>query len=168
MQSNSLPNHCFYSSETNPVEIETDWKVKFNSNVVGEGLNKSFDTSLGINGCGSTPNTFSTKERHILAIIIDGLRPDALMQANTPAFDSLIDNGLLSIETRTHLEESTMSGPGWTSLLKGVEPSKHGDYGNSDSDWLSHGCDYKTFLWYAKDAGLTTCSVSTDQKIFAH
>ena len=35
VQSNSLPNHCFYSKDTNPVETETDWKVKFNPNVNG-------------------------------------------------------------------------------------------------------------------------------------
>ena len=36
VQSNSLPNHCFYSHENNPAEVETDWTVKFNPDVDGE------------------------------------------------------------------------------------------------------------------------------------
>ena len=33
VQTNSLPNHCFYSPQTNPVEVETDWQVEFNPDV---------------------------------------------------------------------------------------------------------------------------------------
>ena len=55
VQSNSLPNHCFYSFLNNPVEIETDWKVKFNPDVTGQSYypdtEKEVETSLGIDGC---------------------------------------------------------------------------------------------------------------------
>ena len=35
VQSNGLPNHCFYSPANNPVEADTDWTVKFNPDMTG-------------------------------------------------------------------------------------------------------------------------------------
>ena len=89
MQSNSLPNHCFYSSINNPVEKETDWKVEFNSDV------KVIDaddpqTDLGIEDCSSDTISETVKKRHVLALIIDGLRSDALGIAMTPTLDRLM------------------------------------------------------------------------------
>ena len=66
--------------------------------------------NLGINGCGSTSVADSGKIRKVLAINIDGLRPDALMVANTPTFDNLMAKGLYSLEARTQLQLETWSG----------------------------------------------------------
>src|SRR3989338_11062228 len=60
----------------------------------------------------------------VLLIGVDGLRPDALLQAATPNIDSLIAEGAYSVEARTGLH--TLSGPGWSNILTGVWENKHG------------------------------------------
>ena len=66
----------------------------------------------------------------VLVIGIDGLRPDALNAARTPAIDSLIDNGCFSESTKIlgerYRKNDTVSGPGWSSFLTGVWADKHG------------------------------------------
>ena len=123
---------------------------------------------MGIDGCGSTPNSFSTKDRRVLSIIIDGLRPDALTLATTPTFDKLMEKGLYSLESRTQLEKGTWSAQGWTTNFKGVRPSKHGYHSNAYEDWFSYGCNYKSFLWYAKDFGLKTCAAHNWMPLMTH
>ena len=60
VQSNSLPNHCFYSPHTNPVELETDWQVEFNPDVMVEGYSPPL-VELGIKDCSSDAITDSEK-----------------------------------------------------------------------------------------------------------
>ena len=67
-------------------------------------------------------NGLPTKK--VLILGIDGLRPDALIAANTPNVDRLLENGCFSAEAQTG--QYTVSGPGWSSLLTGVWWSKHG------------------------------------------
>lgn len=61
----------------------------------------------------------------VLVLGIDGCRSDALQQANTPNLDQLIANGRYSwfVDRGNHY---TWSGAGWSSLLTGVWPDKHG------------------------------------------
>lgn len=59
----------------------------------------------------------------LLYIGIDGLRPDALLAADTPAIDSLIERGVLS--TNAHCEDLTFSGPNWSTILHGVHRDRH-------------------------------------------
>ena len=64
--------------------------------------------------------------------------------------DSLIDNGLSTMEAMTQYSGVAKSGPGWHSILTGVEPHKHG----VKSNFLPtkyRDFDYKTFLWHAKN-----------------
>ena len=100
VQSNSLPNHCFNSPLTNPVEVETDWQVEFNPDVSSIDYTPP-SVDLGITGCGSDVYTDSGKTRKVLSIVIDGMRPDAIMVANTPTFDDLMATGFYSREART-------------------------------------------------------------------
>ena len=100
VQSNSLPNHCFYSPLYNPIEVETDWQVEFNPDVLNPNYSPP-EVDLGISGCGSGTYTDSGKKRKVLSIIIDGMRPDAILKANTPTFDELMATGLYSLEART-------------------------------------------------------------------
>src|SRR5690349_6979393 len=65
-------------------------------------------------------------ERKVLTIGIDGLRPDALIAANAPNVDSLVDgtffgtNGPSGIfATYAQAEHLTFSGPGWGSYMTG-------------------------------------------------
>ena len=74
-------------------------------------------------------------ESRVLAIGIDGLRPDALKAANTPNLDKLIENGAFSDITQIlgerYQKNDTISGPGWSSYLTGVWADKHGVHDNS-------------------------------------
>ncbi len=59
----------------------------------------------------------------LLYIGIDGLRPDALRAADTPAIDSLVAEGFLA--TNARCEDLTFSGPNWSTILHGVHRDKH-------------------------------------------
>ena len=67
--------------------------------------------------------------RKALMIGIDGVRPDALVAAETPNMDGLMANGTYSLDALN--SGITISGPGWSSLLTGVWPDKHGVTDNS-------------------------------------
>ena len=67
----------------------------------------------------------------MLIIGIDGCRPDALAAAETPHLDALIKNGtyfegtdIVSPDRKN--PANTVSGPGWSNLLCGIWPDKHG------------------------------------------
>lgn len=63
------------------------------------------------------------KERKVLFIGIDGVRSDALQQANTPNIDALTSEGIYTYDS-WHLGV-TSSGPSWSSMLTGVWEPKH-------------------------------------------
>lgn len=60
----------------------------------------------------------------VLVIGIDGVRPDVLAAVPTPNLDALARDGTFSDRAQTG--RPTVSGPGWSSLLIGVWPAKHG------------------------------------------
>lgn len=60
----------------------------------------------------------------VLVIGIDGIRPDVLAEVSTPHLDALAAAGAFTAAARTGLP--SVSGPGWSSLLTGVWPDKHG------------------------------------------
>ena len=72
------------------------------------------------------------KEKKVLVIGIDGLRPDCLEAASTPSMDFLIKNGAYSNkayaggELGTKTQQPTVSGPGWVSITTGVWADVHG------------------------------------------
>ena len=67
----------------------------------------------------------------ILVIGIDGCRHDAVVAADTPHIDAIMARGTRFVGTdilspiRTD-QANTVSGPGWSNLLTGVWPDKHG------------------------------------------
>lgn len=67
----------------------------------------------------------------VLLIGIDGVRPDVLAEVSTPNLDALIEEGAFSDEAQTG--RPTVSGPGWSSMLIGVWPDKHGVHSNDFS-----------------------------------
>jgi predicted AlkP superfamily pyrophosphatase or phosphodiesterase len=71
----------------------------------------------------------------VLAIGVDGMRPDALATAKTSHFDRLIREGAYLIDTQIlsdrYENSDTSSGPGWSSILTGVWADKHGVNDNS-------------------------------------
>lgn len=81
-------------------------------------------------------------EPKVLVIGIDGVRPDVLAEVATPHLDALIAEGAFTDRARTGLP--SVSGPGWSSLLIGVWPDKHGVTSN---DFHGHRySEYPDFL----------------------
>lgn len=100
---------------------------------------------------GSEPNI---PEGHVLVIGIDGVRPDALRIADTPAIDELISEGAFTNNTKIlgerYRENETISGPGWSSFLTGVWADKHGV---NDNTFRGQNYDeYPHFFVYLKRA----------------
>jgi predicted AlkP superfamily pyrophosphatase or phosphodiesterase len=68
--------------------------------------------------------------QRVLYIGMDGTRTDALLAADAPHLKGLMDSGASS--KRTNIlgvrknSADTISGPGWSNLLTGVWPDKHG------------------------------------------
>ena len=60
----------------------------------------------------------------IALFLIDGLRPDALQQAETPIIDKLVASGASTFNARTVMPSVTL--PCITSLFLGVPPERHG------------------------------------------
>ncbi|MDH3292685.1 MAG: alkaline phosphatase family protein [Gemmatimonadota bacterium] len=67
-------------------------------------------------------------DKKVLLIGLDGVRVDILAAASTPHLDALMSQGTFSDRARTG--DPTVSGPGWSSMLTGVWPAKHGVLGN--------------------------------------
>lgn len=60
----------------------------------------------------------------VLFIMLDGCRPDALQQANTPHLDSLSQNGAYTWSARSVMPSVTL--PCHSSIFRGISPEKHG------------------------------------------
>lgn len=88
-----------------------------------------------------------TSVKKVLFIGIDGVRTDALQQANTPGIDSLLTQSYVS--WNTDRGPYTVSVPGWTSILHGVWPAKHGLTENSFKH--NHYQRYPDFFTRAKN-----------------
>ena len=78
----------------------------------------------------------------VLVIGIDGIRPDVLMNVETPNLDKLAAEGFFTDQATTGYP--SVSGPGWSSMLNGVWPDKHGVTDNSFEG--EHYNDFPDFL----------------------
>ncbi len=90
-------------------------------------------------------NLWASQPRKVLIIGIDGVRTDALQQANTPNLDALIASGFYTYES-WH-QGITVSGPSWSTIMTGVDYNKHGVTSNSYS-----GSNYNTYPYFTKRA----------------
>ncbi len=80
-------------------------------------------------GCRGEPAEAPTAPSpKVLVIGIDGVRPDVLAEVETPHLDALIADGAYTETARTGFP--SVSGPGWSSMVNGVWPEKHGVTGN--------------------------------------
>jgi hypothetical protein len=95
--------------------------------------------------------------RKALVIGIDGLRADGLAVAQTPNAELMMRRAAWTLDASTQLEAPTSSGPGWTSIVTGVDANKHNirgnsGYGNRDRAW-------PTLLWRLRQQhGLRTAA----------
>jgi len=90
---------------------------------------------------------FASQTRKVLIIGWDGVRSDALQQANTPNLDALIAEGLFTYDA-WHLG-ITVSGPSWSTIMTGVWWNKHGVFSNAYTG--SNYNDYPYFPTRAKE-----------------
>ena len=65
----------------------------------------------------------TAQNNKVLIIGIDGTRPDALLNANTPNIDDLWQHGAYSFKAKT--DEISSSGICWTGMMTGVWHDKH-------------------------------------------
>lgn len=89
----------------------------------------------------SNMTAIAQKEPKVLFIGIDGVRYDALQQANTPNIDALAQNGIYTYDS-WHCG-ITSSGPSWSNMMTGVWESKHKVTGNSYNN-----ADYNNFPYF--------------------
>lgn len=60
----------------------------------------------------------------VVLISIDGMRPDAVLAANTPVMDRLMSEGACTLTARSVMPSVTL--PCHTSMLRGVDVERHG------------------------------------------
>lgn len=103
-------------------------------------------------GCADAP-----AKHRALVIGIDGMRPDALERAVAPNLKSLMRTGAFTLRATTQLEAPTKSGPGWASILTGVDANKHRVVDNQT--FPARDRAYPSMLARAKTRGLRTAAV---------
>lgn len=87
-------------------------------------------TLLVASGCEPLPSEIPITPK-VLLVGVDGVRPDLLRRVPTPNIDRLIEAGAFSDQAQTG--RPTVSGPGWSSMLIGAWPEKHGVHSNDFS-----------------------------------
>lgn len=88
---------------------------------------------------------FASQQRKVLILGLDGVRSDALQQANTPHIDSLIADGFYTYDS--WCLGITVSGPSWSTVFTGVWYPKHGVTDNSYA-----GSNYNQYPYFPKRA----------------
>lgn len=84
----------------------------------------------------------------VVLIMLDGLRPDALTQANTPRLDGFMQGGAYTLAARSVMPSITL--PCHTSIFHSVPPSRHGIL---DNVWHSMARPVVGLVDAAKNAG---------------
>ncbi len=97
--------------------------------------------------------------KKLLIIGVDGCRPDALMAANTPNIDRLMENAVYSLDAIN--EGTTLSGPSWSAMLTGVWEDKHGVTDNSFEGQNFN--EYPSFFKFIEDYNSTLNTFSISQ-----
>ena len=100
---------------------------------------------------------------HVVIISIDGCRPDLLLRGDTPVLHAMLDRGSFSFWARTTAESVTL--PSHTSMVTGVQPTKHGIQWNADLP-LQHPIypAYPTLFQLAHKAGYSTAMAAGKSK----
>jgi predicted AlkP superfamily pyrophosphatase or phosphodiesterase len=112
------------------------------------------------------------KEKKVLFIGLDGLRPDAMARAKTPNLDALIAAGSFAddckIQGERYQKSDTISGPGWSSILTGVWADKHGVNDNSfkGKDYEAYPCFFTLLKKQNPDA--RTISIAAWPQVNEH
>lgn len=107
------------------------------------GVAATFSIALSalVSRSGTTPKA--------LVVGIDGVDSDAQAGQSQPTWDLLATGGVWAPAARTQLTGATSSGPGWTTVLTGVEVEKHGV--TSNGGYSGRDPQYLTFPKRLKD-----------------
>lgn len=89
----------------------------------------------------------------IILFSVDGMRPDGMVEANTPVIDGLIARGAHTLSARTVMPSSTL--PCHTSLFLGCRPERHGINTNT---WTPPVRPIRGLIDVIHQAGHTTAS----------
>ncbi len=95
-----------------------------------------------------------TIQKRALVIGVDGLDGEEMYNADIPTLNLLQEGGLWTRDARTQLSGDTSSGPGWTSILTGVEVTDH--WVTSNGGYSGRNPDYPTFVSILKEEGYQT------------
>jgi len=101
-----------------------------------------------------TPPGNVTIQKRALVIGVDGLDGAEMHNADTPTLNLLQAGGLWTRDARTQMTGGTSSGPGWTSILTGVEVEDH--WVTSNGGYSGRNPDYPTFVNILKEEGYQT------------
>lgn len=96
----------------------------------------------------------------VIVISLDGARPDAIQQANTPHIDTLVARGAVAWHAETVFPPATI--PGHASMLTGLDVQEHGVDHN---DYRADPIEAPTFLLAAHEAGFSAGMVSGKEKL---
>ena len=101
--------------------------------------------------------------RHLVIVSIDGGRPDLILRGDTPVLHAMLDRGTFTFWARTTAESVTL--PSHTSMVTGVQPTKHGIQWNADLP-LEHPIypAYPTLFTLAHHAGYDTAMAAGKSK----
>jgi hypothetical protein len=102
----------------------------------------------------------------VLVISVDGLRPDVLLRARTPALHALMERGSFTMWARTIPAAITL--PSHASMLTGVREERHGiDWNGDRTGEQFHYPNSPTLFDLAHAAGLSTAMVAGKSKFVA-
>lgn len=87
----------------------------------------------------------------VILVVLDGCRPDALLQAQTPTVDILWRNGAYTWSARTVVPSWTL--PTHMSMFRGVSPQKHGV---QDNKFQASAAAFPSIMDMAHQAALRT------------
>ena len=108
---NSSLRGCPYCREDT---IDNPMIIKYES-LTQTHCNPQYHKSMGIKTNIKSGNKSHTKK--LIFLGIDGLRPDALLFADTPNLDKIIKNGKINFET--YLDNDAISGQSWSTIFHG-------------------------------------------------
>ena len=97
---------------------------------------------------------------HVIVISMDGARPDAILQVDTPVLQSLALEGAVSWQAETVMPAATV--PAHASLLTGLEVDEHGVNTNS---YNTEKLGLPTFLSIAAESGYAAAMIVGKDKL---
>lgn len=118
--------------------------------------------AAGVTACTCGEAACPCEINYVVIISIDGLRPDAIEEADTPTLDALRTQGAYSPAAQAVLPSVTLVNH--ASMLGGMSPAKHGIYWNSNDPDLGK-VKGPTLFSVAHEAGLSTAMVVGKPKL---